>query len=47
MIDVRSEIFRLRQQDPPLSMAKIAQTLGITKSRVQRELQKTARGGTG
>jgi hypothetical protein len=42
-VDLRSEIFRLRQQDPPISMARIAQQLGITKSRVQRELDKTAR----
>src|SRR5579871_5982198 len=44
-VDVRSEIFRLRQQDPPLSHSAIAQQLGVSKSRVQRELNRTARGG--
>jgi rubrerythrin len=40
-VDLRSEIFRLRAEG--LSFGKIAEQLGTNKSRVQRELGKTAR----
>lgn len=35
---LRDEIFRLRSQDPPVSIRKIAAELGISAGRVQREL---------
>lgn len=46
-VDLRSEIFQLRADG--LSYAQIARQLGTNKSRVQRELEKTARevGGGG
>jgi predicted RNA-binding Zn-ribbon protein involved in translation (DUF1610 family) len=48
-VDLRSEIFRLRADG--FSFGKIAEQLGTNKSRVQRELSKTARevepGGNG
>lgn len=42
-VDVRNEIFRLRAQD--YSYSRIAATLGVSKSRVQRELARRAPAG--
>lgn len=41
---LREEIFRLRAQDPPVSIRKIAALLGVSAGRVQRELDARAAG---
>lgn len=41
-IDLRDQVFELRRQDPPVSWSKIAEQLGISRSRAQRLFNRKA-----